>query len=329
MRKINLIKDLDYNYKYKILNQQNNKLLLDGDNRLNEIIKLSKEVYTANEIVTITPELESIATDITNNFINTFESRGGLTTEQINFANETSKIILGELIENIITVIPAPCGFGKSSITSEILQKIISLHINKKSTDGIIIITDRLESLRNTVEYLNQINLDGYAYVLEGWNQEICINKKIKQSDAKVCTPNNCNFFSKCKISKQQKEQEKYPILLITNARLRECADSIIKYKDWENGTRTILLIDERPDVLDVVKVSKELLNKISTTLSKLSYDTTEDKTNLENKFKEISDTINTEMQRLRGSEHKRFIVSNINNDMICKNDLEFMTFMG
>ena len=326
MREINLIKDLDYNYKYKILNEQNNKLLLDGDNRLNEIIKLSKEVYTANEIVTITPELELIATDITNNFINTFELRGGLTIEQINFANETSKIIFGELIEEIITVIPAPCGFGKSSITSEILQKIISLHINKESTDGIIIVTDRLESLRNTVEYLKQVNLDGYTYILEGWNQEICINKKIKQGDAKVCTPNNCNFFSKCKISKQQKEQEKFPILLITNARLRECADSIIKYKDWENGTRTILLIDERPDVLDVVKVSKELLNKISTTLSKLNYDTTEDKTNLENKFKEISDTINTKMQRLRGSEHKRFIVSNINNDMICKNDLEFMT---
>ena len=326
MREINLIKDLDYNYKYKILNHENNKLLLDGDNRLNEVIKLSKEVYTANEIVTITPELELIATDITNNFINTFESRGGLTTEQINFANETSKIIFGELIEDIITVIPAPCGFGKSSITSEILQKIISLHINKESTDGIIIVTDRLESLRNTVEYLKHINLDGYTYILEGWNKDICINKKIKQSDAKVCTPNNCNFFSKCKISKQQKEQEKFPILLITNARLRECADSIIKYKDWENGTRTILLIDERPDVLDVVKVSKELLNKISTTLSKLSYNTTEDKTTLENKFKEISDTINTKMQRLRGSEHKRFIVSNINNDMICKNDLEFMT---
>ena len=326
MREINLINDLDYNYKYKILNEQNNKLLLDGDNRLNEVIKLSKEVYTANEIVTITPELELISTDITNNFINTFESRGGLTTEQINFANETSKVIFGELIEDIITVIPAPCGFGKSSITSEILQKIISLHINKESTDGIIIVTDRLESLRNTVEYLKQVNLDGYTYILEGWNQEICINKKIKQGDAKVCTPNNCNFFSKCKISKQQKEQEKFPILLITNARLRECADSIIKYKDWENGTRTILLIDERPDVLDVVKVSKELLNKISTTLSKLSYDATEDKTTLENKFKEISDTINTKMQRLRGSEHKRFIVSNINNDMICKNDLEFMT---
>ena len=328
MREINLIKDLDYNYKYKIIENttKNSKTIYDNDTRIYEQIKLSKEVYTANEIVNITPELELISTEVTNSFINTFESRGGATLEQINFALETSKIVFGELIEKLITVIPAPCGFGKSSITAEILQKIISLHINKESTDGIIIVTDRLESLRNTVNYLEQNNLGGYTYILEGWNKEVCINKKIKQSDAKVCTPNNCSFFSKCKISKQQKEQEKYSILLITNARLRECGDSIIKYKEWENGTRTILLIDERPDVLDVVKVSKELLNKISTTLSKLSYDTTEDKTTLENKFKEISDTINTKMQRLRGSEHKRFIVSNINNDMICKNDLEFMT---
>ena len=59
--------------------------------------------------------------------------------------------------------------------------------------------------------------------------------------------------------------------------------------------------------------------------MSKLNYDTTEDKTILENKFKEISDAINNKMQKLR-KEHKRFIISNINNDIICKNDLEFMT---
>lgn len=328
MREINLIKDLDYNYKYKIIDNttKNTKTLYDGDSKINEFIKLSKEVYTANEIVNITPELDLTALEVTNSFIHTFESRGGATTEQIHFASETSKVIFGELIENIITVIPAPCGYGKSSITSEILQKIISLHINKESTDGIIIVTDRLESLRSTVEYLKQIGLDGYTYILEGWNKEVCINKKIKQSDVKVCTPNNCSFFSKCKISKQQKEQEKYPILLITNARLRECGNIITKYKGWENGTRKILLIDERPDILDVVKVSKELLNKISTTLSKLDYETTKDKTTLENKFKEISDTINNRMQKLRDNDHKRYILSNINNDIICKNDLEFMT---
>lgn len=123
--------------------------------------------------------------------------------------------------------------------------------------------TDRLESLRYTEKELDKLGLGGYTYVLEGWNQEICINKKIKQGDAKVCAPANCNFYMQCKISKQQKEQEKFPILLITNTRLRECGDTLKKYAKREQGDRIILLIDERPEVLDVVKVSKEPLNKI------------------------------------------------------------------
>lgn len=322
MREIKLIDEIDYNYKSLVLNEENK--IFNGDQTINSIIKLVKNVYKANEIVEVTSELESIATDVTNSFIKTFESRGGATDEQIYFANETAKIVFGDLKEKIITVIPAPCGYGKSSITLELLQKIINLYIEKITTDGIIIVTDRLESLRRTVEDLEQMGLDGYTYVLEGWNQEICINKKVKQGDTKVCTPANCNFFMDCKISKQQNEQKKFPILLITNARLRECGDSLNRYNKWDNGDRTILLIDERPDVLDTIKVSKELLNKISTTLSKLDYETTEEKTALENKFKEICDLINNKMQKLRNN-YKRFIVSNVNNDIICKNDPEFM----
>lgn len=69
-----------------------------------------------------------------------------------------------------------------------------------------------------TQPYLRSLPKRSYS-TLEGWNQEICINKKIKQGDAKVCAPANCNFYMQCKISKQKKEQEKFPILLITNAK--------------------------------------------------------------------------------------------------------------
>ncbi|WP_333888305.1 hypothetical protein [Clostridium sp.] len=53
-------------------------------------------------------------------------------------------------------------------------------------------------------------------------------------------------------------------------------------------------------------------------------YENVEDKTKLENKFKQIDDIIMGKMQRLR-SKYKRFIVSNINNENICLNDIEFM----
>ena len=299
--------------------------MLDGDNVLNEKIKLVKEVYTSDELVSMDDKLLEIAMDVTNSFIETFKNRGGATKEQIDFANETAKIVFGILVEKYVIGIPAPCGFGKSSITLEILKKMVEMLKLKLTTDGIIIVTDRLESLRETQKELNEMGLGGYTYILESWNEEMCMNKKIKQSDSKICTPKKCSFFSSCKICFQQTEQAEKPILLITNARLREGGENINRYKDYNGGERKTLIIDERPDVLDVVKVHKSLLNEISTELSKCEYICTEEKTNLENKFKEICDTLIGRMQRLR-TKYKRFIVSNISNDIICKNDEEFMS---
>ncbi len=168
------------------------------------------------------------------------------------------------------------------------------------------------------------MGLNGYTYILEGWNENICNNKKIKQAENRMCTPKNCSYFHKCKIYKQQEEQKDYPILMITNARLRECGDSIKRYSKYKNGERTILLIDERPDILDTVKVNKKLLNEISTEISKCEYEDTTEKTKFENMFKKIEDDLISKMQNLRKA-YKRFVVSNITNEPICKTDKEFM----
>jgi hypothetical protein len=75
---------------------------------------------------------------------------------------------------------------------------------------------------------------------------------------------------------------------------------------------------------MDTIKVNKSLLNEISTEISKCTYESKSEKTVFENKWKYISNTIENKMQRLR-EKHKRFIISNINNEIICKNDTEFM----
>lgn len=323
MREINLINPLDYNTRY-LQKEENDKKVIDTTHYIVDTIKLSKNVYKADEIVSIPEENKKSIENVTNNFIETFKNRGGATKEQINFANETAKIVYGDLKENIITVIPAPCGFGKSSITLEILKNQIQLYKDDKTTDGIIIVTDRLESLKETEKELNQLGLKGYTYVLESWNPEMCKNKKIKQSDAKICSFDKCPYFTKCKIFTQQKDQEKFPILLITNARLKECGESINRYKEYENGIRTTLLIDERPSILDFVKVNTGLLNDIGTEISKTDFEHVKEKTELENKWKRITGIISNKMQSHR-EEYKRFIISNINNDIICKNDKEFM----
>lgn len=139
-----------------------------------------------------------------------------------------------------------------------------------------------------------------------------------------MCTPNKCPYYKKCKISEQQSEQKIYPILLITNARLKESGVNIKQYSSWEHGTRSILLIDERPDILDTVKINKKLLNEISTQISRCEYADTQEKTTLENMFAEMSNNIAAKMQKLR-NKYKRFILSNSNNEPICKTDDGFM----
>lgn len=322
MREFQLIKNIDYNYKNYIIDEKNN--IKDGDRYTYNQIELTKKVHTADELVTVDKDKKIIVNDVKNSFIETFKNRGGATKEQIHFAEETAKIVFGNLINDVVTGIPAPCGFGKSSISLEILKKLIQLIKDGITTNGLILVTDRLDSLRDTQENLKEMSLDGYTYILEGWNENICKNKKVKQAESKMCSPSKCPYFYKCKVYEQQKEQNKYPILLITNARLRECGDSIKRYSSWENGERTVLLIDERPDILDTVKVNKKLLNEISTEISKCEYETVEEKTELENLWNEIQNTIENKMQKLR-KKYKRFITSNINNEIICKNDTRFM----
>lgn len=322
MREINLIDELEYNKHYQEIKELNGVIYRDGDNCIYDVVKLSKTVYTADELVTISEGNIKNVNNVTNSFIKTFEGRGGTTNEQINFAKETAKIVYGGLKDNIVTVIPAPCGFGKSSITLEILKNQIKLYKEKLTTDGIIIVTDRLESLRDTEQELKKLNLGGYTFILEGWNEEVCFNPRIKSSEIKMCY--KCPMFGDCKLSTQKYEQKNFPILLITNARLKECGESINRFSTWKDGERTILLIDERPEILDTVKVNKALLNQISTEISNCTYENVEEKTKLENKWNEICNMLETKMQRLR-TKYKRFIVSNINNDLICMNDNDFM----
>lgn len=317
MKEKKLIKDIEYNTQYKVVGEK----IYDGNNYISNNLKLVKNVYSADELVSIDDQTNQLVKDIVEKFIQTFQLRGGATKEQIYFAEETAKIIFGQLKENIAVVIPAPCGFGKSSISLEIITKTIELNKNGLSNDGLILVTDRLESLRETQEALAQKGLSGFTYLLEGWNENICNNKKIKESDSKICK--KCPYTD-CKIHKQQIEQNEYPILLITNARLRETGESIKQYSSYKKGNRTILLIDERPEVLDSIKVNKALLNQISTEISKCEYDNTSDKTDLENMFKKIEGHIIDKMQNLR-KQHKRFIISISNNEPICKTDRDFM----
>lgn len=321
------LENIEYGKKYlEYIKNDGTVHYRDGDNFIYNNLKFSKEAYTSDEIVEVRDMFKGIIDNTLNGFINTFESRDmKATDEQLYFARETSNVVLGELKEkDIIPVIPAPCGFGKSTIKLEIIKELIKLYKDedKNITNGVIIVGDRLDDLRELQDRLKECDLEGYTYMLESWNEDICINKRLKEAKPKMCF--GCDYFYKCKIGEQQKEQSKYPILLITNARLRECGESIKRYKKYNNGERTLLLIDERPEMLDTVKVNKALLNEIDTHIASLNYNDLEDKTKLTSYWKEISEAVENKMISLRG-KYKRFIVNNKCNIGICKDNDKFM----
>lgn len=317
MRKIKLIDNIEYGHKYLTYKKDDGSInYKDGDSFICDNISLEKEVYYADELVYINKEKSKVVDSVVNNFIKTFESRNiKPTDEQINFARETSKVIVGDLKDNIVTIIPAPCGFGKSTIKIEIIKFYIDLYKKGLTSNGMIISADRLDDLREIQDTLN--NDKSYTYLLEGKNEEVCIMK----SDIQCHKCNNSN----CKVKTQLFEQKKYPILLVTNARLKECSETFNRYKDYDDGIRTLLLIDEKPQIKDTTKINQKLLDEINTYISSLDYEDINDKTLLQQQWNDIDRLINEKFISLRNNGYKRFIISNNSNIGVCRDNKIFM----
>jgi len=354
MKKISLIKDLEYKRIYNNVTTINGETYIDGNNYKFWTTSLIKNIYKADELVTVDSKYSTIVENVVNRYIELFTERGlEATPQQIDFARETSKILLGKLInKKIIPVIPAPCGFGKSTVTQVFLEEVCKAIKEGIIEDGIIIITDKLEQLYELhnninnaignykVEVVNNKTYETpFTYVLEGWREDsyergVCKNKDIKKYEYGMCSPKNCPYFGECKISKQKTSQKFSPILLITNARLEtfgESLDMYCKYVDLnkESQSRNIRINDEKPSMRDNLRINIKVLNNIKNEI--YSINNIEDRRILIDKFNKIISIIEDKFKDYE--IYNRIIISNINNSPILLNDKEFVelwnTYMG
>jgi len=176
VREKSLIKEIEYNTQYKEIGDK----MLDGNNYISSNIELTKNVYSADELVDIDEKTNKSVKDVVYNFSQTFQSRGGATHEQIHFAEATAKIIFGQLKENISVVIPAPCGFGKSSISLEIIAKTIELNKNGVS-DNLV------ETLKS--HFKNHINVK--VVLLKSFSRD---KSKIKKTAEEIVNELGNNY---------------------------------------------------------------------------------------------------------------------------------------
>ena len=151
--------------------------------------------------------------------------QGNPTQEQIKWAKQLTEQILEYTLDNTIEVISDRCGLGKSTLINSIL---------KNTSIGAIFITDRLDRLDVTAALLK----DDCYYM--HFTEEGIDSKKI--------------FL----------EQKSKRVLLMTTQRYFSLSsEEIESYKEWIGGTRELVIIDEKPPMIEVIEVTNEYINSI------------------------------------------------------------------
>lgn len=287
-----IIEDFEYKREYTQKTTINGTTYIDGDNykywsRNIEISSLKPE-----QIVDINEDIKDFANETQDKFRGLFDARHNPITEgQINFSYDATVSIMGDVKNpDKITIIPAKAGFGKSSyiysFLSTLCKHIHNGELSEFSKQGVIIVTDKIEALRQLEKdiykdegYYHKQGKHNtkYTYILEAWNKnsfrdEICKNGAIESYEYGMCSPMECPYYNKCKMSYQKQQQVYSPILLITNARLKQYQDRIGEYKTWIDAdknekSRDIVIIDEKPIIIDNYRIDTQLFSTLKKTV--------------------------------------------------------------
>ena len=240
--------------------------------------------------------------------------------EQLKFYNDCSKLIFGELKDSSPVLIPAKCGFGKTTFLKSMISTLINEIKNNQLSEEelpMIITQERLEDLKNLVNhirnehgYYNKTEKIDYIYLFKSWNKNIsCLNTfppKNWEESLVRCNQKNCKKFWDCELSKQMETSKKSPIIAFSTKKLGIITDSleddndINNYfefinKDKKKLERTRLIIDEKPNFLRNESISADKIDNLKNyvkefnTLNNTSVFSEEDELSLEKKLMDIT----------------------------------------
>ena len=287
-------------------------------------------------IVNSNENIEKIAEENSNK-IKQFLEKDKITQisdKQTKFYSDCTKLILSELNTKLPIIIPAKCGFGKSTFIKTLIETLIS-HKDEVGEEymQLIVVANRindLNDLKNSIEKEHGRYGDiPYITVLQSWNKNIkCLNERDPILNYKA-SQNRCNQnceYKECSLIKQYKEMDISPILAITTERLNMISkeNSIDKYKFFHNNTkkREFLLIDEKPVIFNNKSISLADINELKNIL--LKYQTNRNKQSIYNKKKsDILDKLDS-IEKLLISYIKDY--DKYDNFFILPEEIDFMT---
>ena len=295
---------------------------------INELENFKFEKIDSYEVIELINEPSQEVIDLAEKIKEkTEKDLNNCSEQQLKFYNDCSKLIFGELKDSSPVLIPAKCGFGKTTFLKSMINTVINEIKNNKLSEEflpMIIVQERLEDLKDLCKDINKLgkyhNKNPYIFLLEGWNDKLaCINdfppESIKESYAK-CNSVNCNVFKKCKLKTQYVNATKSPILAITTARLSHITNNneLNKYTKFKNGDgtealRNKLIIDEKPKFIRNEVINSKLTRELKGFVEEYNNKTPKRKNfeiEMENYFLEELNTIENYLNKQR-EEYKDF----------------------
>lgn len=293
-----IIKDFEVRREYKEIQHINGTKYIDGNNYTSWLRSIEVLTLKPENIVEVNDDIKAFAKETQDKFKALFDTRNNKISDgQVKFSYDATLAIIGNLKNpDRINIIPAKAGFGKSSYIYSFLS-VLCKHIHSGdfsnfSKQGAIIVTDKIEVLRKLEKDIindqgyyykkDKFPVTNYTYILEAWNKNsfkegICKNEAIESYEYGMCSPFECPFYNECKMSYQKYQQAYSPILLMTNARFKQYGDRIDDYSTWidKSGNkhdREIIIIDEKPEIIDNYRIDTKLFADMKQTVEKINH---------------------------------------------------------
>ena len=154
-----------------------------------------------------------------------------------------SSIAADEEKRDEITVLPLMCGSGKSTAISYMIKKTIEEA--NDTGNGLLVVTDRKDRMADYMEPHDDVLR---SYLTEHQNEVvIMIHENVQEAHARK---NNA------------------PVLMMTTQRyFKLTGEEIEEYLGWKDGRRTLIILDEYPELMTVVDLDDKKLSECKVAL--------------------------------------------------------------
>lgn len=180
-----------------------------------------------------------------------------------------------------IVAVPFRPGFGKSTLIRAILevlaQEFSASTPISETIGGVIVVVEKTSEGEELEHLCNDLTGQQVAVSIASANdytlgQGRCFNGTAHSF--KECPRRSCPDYSQCPLMHAMRHIDHTPILILLHARYQRFMEDMSPFLVWHNDVRdqrrTLLLVDEKPEMIDTQALDTQKLNTLDSELTQL-----------------------------------------------------------